>query len=77
MLMILIADNQKIILWGAIIREDIVTAEIGYFDAGISQFSILLSNKDKSRRAVVIVPENVKDMFMPGKAQNLTLEIKK
>lgn len=71
--MILSNKSKTIILWGCQITNDTVKAELGYFDAGISEDKNLLSDATGANRAVVIIPPNIKGMFMPGKAQNVVL----
>ena len=73
--MILSNRSKTIVLWGCQITGEAVKAELGFFDAGISEAKTLLSDAGGTNRVMVIVPPNVKRMFIPGKAQNVILSL--
>jgi hypothetical protein len=70
---ILTNKSKTIILWGAQIHHGYVSGELAYFDAGIAQDVDILEGNNT--RVAIKIPPVVKNMFMPGKAQNVNLEI--
>ena len=71
--MLLANKSKTIVLWGARVNHGYVSSELAYFDAGITQDVDILEGN--SVRVAVKIPPVAQNMFMPGKAQNVNLEI--
>lgn len=71
---VLVANHQRVVLWGCTVSEKTVQAELFYLGSHLPAI-LILSDKDKTQTYKIQIPQELRNLTFPKKGQNILLKI--